>query len=380
VKLLHGIQLMSASIPLSLPNIDSKDLESVSESLKSKSLSVGPLIAAFEEKIAEYLKVKEVIAVSSATTGIELALASMPNLKPDDEVLVPAYTFPACINSVLARGLKPRLVDIDPVSLNIDVEQLERRVTRKTKAIIPVDAFGTPCDIDEILSFCESRGIKIIRDAACALGAQSKEKKIGSDDYPTIFSFHQRKIITTGEGGCVTTNDSQLADRLRRLRSHGAVRGQFYASFEESGFNFRISEIQAALGISQMDKLLLNIEKHAMAAGKYRELLSTESNINLSSAQNFSGRVMQSFIVKLESLEVRNSLISYLRSVNVESTIGTYDLSAQPAYTKFVKRHTFPHARKAGETTLALPIFASITDDQIEFVCQSINKFFQKSI
>jgi dTDP-4-amino-4,6-dideoxygalactose transaminase len=279
---------------------------------------------------------------------------------------------------VLARGLKPRLVDIDSVTLNLDVEQLERRVTRKTKALIPVDAFGTPCAMDDIISICQSRGIKIIRDAACALGAHSNEKKIGSDEYPTIFSFHQRKIITTGEGGCVTTNDSQLADRLRRLRSHGAVRGQFYASFEESGFNFRISEMQAALGISQMDKLLLNIEKHEMAADKYRKLLSTESNVNLSSAHNFTGRVVQSFIVKVESLEVRNSLISYLRSVNVESTIGTYDLSAQPAYSKFVKRQGFPNARTAGETTLAIPIFASITDDQIEFVCHSIKKFFQK--
>lgn len=369
---------MPTKIPLSLPNIDQEDVNSVISTLKSHTLSAGPQINYFEEKIASYLGVREVVAVSSATTGIELALASLPNLKPGDEVLVPAYTFPACINSVLARRLKPRLVDIDMNTLNLDVDQMRKKVTRRTKAVIPVDAFGMPCQIKSIEEFCNSKGILIIRDSACALGAQDPTKKVGNDEFATVFSFHQRKIITTGEGGCVTTNNTELANRLRLLRSHGAVKGEFFATFQTSGFNFRMSEMQAALGISQLDKLKENIEKHSKIASKYRSLLSDISEVDLSSAQEFEGRIMQSFIIKVDSLEIRNALISYLRGLNIESTLGTYDLSSEPAYSKHVKWHQFQNARKAGETTIALPIFSSMSDDQITYVTQSVKSFFGK--
>jgi dTDP-4-amino-4,6-dideoxygalactose transaminase len=363
-------------VPVSGKFFGAPEIKAAVEASLDFWLTSGPYTEDFEKKLAKLLDVKEVVAVSSATTGIELALAATPSLRAGDEVLVPAYTFPACINSVLARGMKPKLVDIDPVTLNLDVLQLKERISRKTKAVIAVDAFGNPCDIEGIKEICEPRSIQIIRDSACALGAVNGEKLVGSDDHPVIFSFHQRKIITTGEGGCVTTNDSEFADRLRRLRSHGILRGPLYASFQEPGFNFRMSEMQASLGISQLDKLDFNIGRHSAIASLYRELLENLPNLDLSSTSHFSGRVIQSFIVKVANSELRDSLIEYLRKFGIESTIGTYDLSCQPAYRKYSKRKKFPVARISGDTTLALPIFARMTDGQIEEVCSAIKNFF----
>ncbi|CAN2170279.1 WecE Predicted pyridoxal phosphate-dependent enzyme apparently involved in regulation of cell wall biogenesis [Candidatus Nanopelagicaceae bacterium] len=369
---------MSIKVPLSAANIDHKDIEIVSDSLQSRNLSGGEAVSKFEEKLASYLGVREVVAVSSATTGIELALATSLNLKTGDEVLVPAFTFPACINSVIARGLKPRLVDIDPVTLNIDVDQLSQTITRKTKLVIPVDAFGTPCNIEKIRETCEKRGVKIVQDAACALGSKNKEGFVGNSDHPVIFSFHQRKIITTGEGGCIATNDLALANKMRQIRSHGAMRGEYFATFINPGFNFRMTEMSASLGLNQLEKLNYNIRRQAEVATRYRKLLCDLSEVDLSSAQEFEGRIMQSFIIKVSSEAVRNSLIGFLRNEGIESTIGTYDLTSQPAYVKYLGRGDFPNARKAGQETIALPIFSTMTDSQIEYVCEKVIAFFRK--
>ena len=377
-KQLIGISQMSIRVPLSAANIDASDIQAVSNSLRERNLSGGIAVARFEEKLADYLGVGEIIAVSSATTGIELALATAPNLKTGDEVLVPAFTFPACINSVIARGLKPRLVDIDPVTLNIDIDQLAKRITRKTKLVIPVDAFGAPCDIEKIREICGKKKINIIQDAACALGSRSKDGLIGDNDHPVVFSFHQRKIITTGEGGCIATNDSALADKMRRIRSHGAIRGEYFASFANPGFNFRMTEMSASLGINQLDKLKSNIRRQDQVSERYREILQEIPEIDLSSAQQFEGRIMQSFIIKVTSESIRDSLIGFLRNEGIESTIGTYDLSSQPAYVKYLGRHSFPNARKAGQVTVALPIFSTLTDSEVDYVCEKIFAFFRK--
>jgi dTDP-4-amino-4,6-dideoxygalactose transaminase len=263
--------------------------------------------------------------------------------------------------------------------LNIDVDQLSKRITRKTRLVIPVDAFGAPCNIEKIKEICRKASINIIQDAACALGSRTKFGLIGNNDHPVVFSFHQRKIITTGEGGCIATNDSSLADKMRQIRSHGAIRGKYFATFDNPGFNFRMTEMSASLGLNQLDKLENNIQRQHEVSERYREILQHHPEIDLSSAQQFEGRIMQSFIIKVNSESIRDSLIGFLRSEGIESTIGTYDLSSQPAYFKYLGRDSFPNARKAGQVTVALPMYSTLTDTEIEYVCEKVLDYFRKA-
>ena len=201
------------------------EAEAVLRVLDTRRLSAGEEIERFEKHLAEYLGVKHVVSVSNATTGIELSLAANESVKPGSEVLLPAFTFPACINSVVARGLKPVLVDIEGNSLNIDPMMIEKSLSKNTSAIIPVDAFGVPYNHKFVQEIADNFKLQIIEDAACALGSSDNGVKIGNSIHPTIFSFHQRKIITTGEGGAVSTNSDYFANRLKLLRSHGALKG-----------------------------------------------------------------------------------------------------------------------------------------------------------
>ena len=369
---------MREYIPLAKPNISRKDIRSVNRVLKTGKLSNGSEIMRFEESLAEYLGVKYVVSTSSATTALELAIAAQDQLSPGDEIMLPAFTFPASINSVIARGLRPIFIDIKRDSLNIDENKLEENVTMKTKAVIPVDAFGLPYNHDSIKKVCSNLNIEIIEDAACALGAQIGSENIGNSNHAVIFSFHQRKILSTGEGGVITTNLENYAKKLKLLRSHGAKFGKLYSSFEAPGYNFRFNEMAAALGSSQLDALDSHIHKLSQVAKNYRSLFAGISEIDLSATVPNEGRVYQSFVVKLPNKNLRDNAILFLRSHKIESTIGTYDLPNQPAYKEFTDGKKYPNSQEAGETTLALPIFSSMKTSDTEYVSEKLIEFIRR--
>jgi dTDP-4-amino-4,6-dideoxygalactose transaminase len=362
---------------LSYPEINQFEVEAVLRVLQSRRLSAGEEIDRFETLLAEYLGVNHVVSVSNATAGIELSLAANESVKPGSEVLLPAFTFPACINSVVARGLKPVLVDVERDTLNINPMSIEKNISKRTSALIPVDAFGVPYNHGLVQQIADKFKIQIIEDAACALGSSENGSKIGNSNHATVFSFHQRKIITTGEGGAIATNSENLASKLKLLRSHGASKGDFYASFVETGFNYRFNEMAASIGITQLEKLESNILAHASIAQKYNDLLENIDGVDITPAGAYPGRIYQSYIVRLASEEIRDSAINWLRSVGIETTIGTYDLSNQPAYQQFTKGVVFPEARAAGKTTLALPLFASLDDSQIDFITSNLIAFLK---
>ena len=267
-------------IPYGHQSITEEDIQAVVDVLRSDYLTTGPAIGEFEQKVADYVGAKYAVAVSNGTAALHIACLAA-GIAPGDEVITTPITFAASANCVLYCGGRPVFADIDPVTYNIDPAEIERKITPKTKAIIPVHFTGQPCEMEEIHRIAREHGLAVIEDAAHALGAEYKGQKIGSlSSDMTAFSFHPVKPITTGEGGMVVTDDAKLYERLCLFRSHGITRaeglmgqneGGWYYEQLELGYNYRMTDIQAALGSSQLEKLDAFIQRRSYLAGRYTE-------------------------------------------------------------------------------------------------------------
>ena len=259
---------MSVGIPLLRPYFDSEELEEIQKVLDSGWVSQGPKVKEFEDRIAEYLGIKYAIAVTNCTSALHLALLGI-GVKEGDEVLVADYTFPATGHAVLYCRAKPIFVDINSQTYNIDSALIEDKITDKTKAIIPVHTFGQPAEIDEIIELAEDHNLKVIEDAACALGAKYKDKYAGTLGDMGCFSFHARKGITTGEGGMVVTDNKNIAEKIRNLSVFGMTSAWdrekstefIIPEFTELGYNYKMSDITAAIGVAQLKKLDKIVER-----------------------------------------------------------------------------------------------------------------------
>lgn len=259
-----GKPVRDTYLPYGQQWIDDEDIEEVVKVLKSDFLTTGPKIEEFEKKFANYIGAKYAVAISNGTAALHAACFAA-GIKEGDEVITTPITFAASANCILYQGGKPVFADIDPKTYNIDIEDVERKITKKTKAIIPVDFTGQPVDIDAVNDIAKKYGLIVIEDAAHSFGAEYKDKKIGSLVDMTTFSFHPVKHITTGEGGMITTNDDKLYNKLKLFRTHGITRdkemlhnkeeGPWFYEQLELGYNYRMTDIQAALGISQLNKI-----------------------------------------------------------------------------------------------------------------------------
>ena len=363
-------------IPLTIPEINFKEIEKdLKKVLKSGILTKGPEVKQFEKMVAEYVGTKYAFATTSATTALHLSLAAL-GIGPADEVLVADFTFPATANVVVQQGAKPVLVDINLDNYNIDIKDLERKITKKTKAIIPVDTFGCPVDMISIMRIAKKYNLAVIEDAACALGAEYKGKKSGSLGDTGCFSFHPRKSITTGEGGIVVTNNSKLAKKISILRDHGGVfsKEQGFYRFEMAGFNYRMSEIQALLGIHQMKNIDKMINKKRKLAKIYSKKLSMIKEIKTPRDISYGKHTFQSYVVLLDKKINRNQVIKKMRKKGIETTLGTYALHAQPFFIKQFgyKPGQLKNSFEAFNRTLTLPFFLSITQKQINHIIKTL--------
>ena len=321
-------------------------------------LTMGPKVGEFEAQLAAACEVEHALAVSSGTAALHLAVLAL-GLEPGDEVLVPAYTFPATANVVELAGLKPVLVDIDPETMNIDIDRVE--VGPRTKAVLPVHLFGRPARIEELPD-----GLLVLEDAAGALGAKRQGRACGSLGLLGCLSFHPRKIVTTGEGGAVTTNDAAVAASVAAMRNHG-WRSLVPPEMPEPGLNYRISDILCAVGIPQMQRLDELLADRTRVAAGYSERLA-DLPVLLPCADEGDVHGWQAYVLQLDD---RDRVLAGLRAQGIEAQIGTYALHQLGAYAGL---GDFPAAARVFERALALPFHTRLSDTDLDRVAAALDK------
>lgn len=358
---------------LARPQLGEEEVEEVRAVLESGYLTQGPKVEQFEAMVAERTGSPHAVAVTSATTALHLSLAAL-EIGPGDEVLVADFTFPATANVVVQQGATPILVDIDLDTFAMNAEDLERRITFRSRAIMPVHPFGLPADMAPILAIADRAGLPVVEDAACALGATYRGRPAGSLGTSGCFSFHPRKSITTGEGGMVVTADDGLAQRLRLLRSHGGVRGGGRFVFEAAGYNYRLSDILAAVGVAQMRKLDAFLAARRRVAGWYHERLSSVAGVRMPITPDWATHTFQSYVLLLDESIDRDAVIGVLRGDGIETTLGTYALHLQPYFSRTFGHApgALPNSARAFRGTLALPLHGGMTDADVDLVVERL--------
>jgi dTDP-4-amino-4,6-dideoxygalactose transaminase len=343
-------------VRLAWPDVGAEEAAAVAEVLESGRLTMGPKVPEFERLLAGACGVEHAVAVSSGTAALHLAVLAL-GLPPGDEVIVPAYTFPATANVVALAGLKPVLVDVDPETMNIDPAQVE--AGRRTKAILAVHLFGRPARIEELPT------VTVIEDAAGALGARRGDRPCGSLGRLGCLSFHPRKIVTTGEGGAVTTSDAGLADDVRQLRNHGWTGG--LVDMPAPGLNYRLSDILCAVGIPQISRLEELLAARARIAAGYAERLAGLP-VLVPAADPGDRHGLQAYVIQLDR---RDAVLGALRTQGIEAQIGTYALHRLSAY---ADQGPFPGADHVFERALALPFHSRLTDSDLDLVAEALTR------
>lgn len=362
-------------IRLTIPSIEQDDLQAVQEAVASGFLVQGARVAAFEEAVASYVGVSHAVAVANCTAALHLSLLAL-NVGPGERVAVTTYSWPATANVIALCGADPVFVDVDPHTFNLNPASLEQVLScTDVKAVLPVYTFGGMADMVRISEICGNYGVPVVEDAACALGASLQGRQAGTWGIMGCFSFHPRKAITTGEGGIIVTNDPALARKLRTLRNHGLDPEAPAPDFVLPGYNLRMTEFQAALGVTQLAKIERIIERRRALAVRYDSLLE-ESGVVTPLAIDGSRHVYQSYVVLLpeRTRRVRDKLVREMRARGIEVTIGTYHI---PLTTYFRNRGGympghFPTTDDIAGRALTLPLHEYLTGDEQEFVVRTL--------
>ena len=367
--------------------LDKKDIEEVIKVLNSDWITQGPKIKEFEEALCEYTGAKYAVAVSSGTAGLHIACLAA-GIKEGDEVITSPITFVASANCILYCRAKPVFADIQEDTVNIDPKEIKKKLTKKTKAIIPVHFAGHPCDLEEIRKISKKHQLTVIEDACHALGAEYKGSKIGACKYSdmTVFSFHPVKSITTGEGGAVLTNNKRLYEKLIILRHHGIAKerrkfikrleGEWYYEMQMLGFNYRITDFQCALGISQLKKLNKFIRKRRKLAKIYNEKLSKLSGIILPTERPYVKSSWHIYCIKVAKTNWRRVIYERLRSMGIGVQIHYIPIYFHPFYKKHLGcgKSICPNAEKYYATTITLPLYPSLSVNSLDYVVKSLKK------
>lgn len=374
-------------ISITEPSFDESEFEMVRAVLASKWVTQGPMTERFEKLIAENQKAAFAMACTSCTAGLHLATMAL-GLGPDDEVIVPAFTWITSAHAAEYVGAKAVFADIDLATFNIDPKALEAAITPRTKAVVAVHLFGLAAPMDEIRAICAPRGIRIIEDAACAIATTYKGEPVGAIGDLGCFSFHPRKVVTTGEGGAVTTNDPELASAVRSLRNHGTTglpsadiepHGPWtMGTFDRIGFNLRLSDIQAAVGVAQMAKLQKLVADRRATAKRYTEMLRDVTDLQLPVAGEVEGHTFQSYVIRLVEggRKRRNAVMSAMALAEMQSRPGTHAVHRLGYYREKygLKAEQFPNSCAAEDTTITLPIVPFMRHSDQERVVQVIRQ------
>ena len=366
-------------ISMSAPDLDESDIRAVLEVLRSGRLALGPKAREFEELIAEYIGVKYAVAVSSGTAGLHILVRTL-EVGPGDEVLVPSFTFSASVNAILYERATPVFVDIEPETYNLDPDDLERKITKRTKAIMAVDIFGHPAEWDRILEIADKYNLKIIDDSCEALGAEYKGKKIGQFGDCACFAFYPNKQITTGEGGIIVTNNSSIAKLARSLRNQGREEMGSWLEHERLGYNYRMDEMSAALGVSQLKKLEVFLEKRERVARIYTEKLKGFSWVRPPVVKPYVRMSWFVYVVTLQEGLDRDTVIGNLEKKGIPARGYFSPIHLQP-YVKRIfgyKGGELPVTENIAKRTLALPFHNNLTEEEIEEVLKTLKDVVER--
>jgi perosamine synthetase len=367
-------------IPYGRQKIDAEDIQSVVEVLQSDWLTTGPKVDEFERAFSDVVGAKYAVAVSSGTAALHAAMYAI-GIGPGDEVIVPAITFAATANCVVFQGGTPVFADVDPDTLLIDPSSVENRISPKTRAVIAVDYAGQPCDYDTLAAIAGENNLALVADACHSLGGRYKDRPVGSLTLLNAFSFHPVKHITTGEGGMITTDDQKLAEKMRLFRNHGIttdhrqrdVQGSWFYEMVDLGYNYRITDFQCALGMSQLKKLPKWVERRQEIAHHYDEAFQNISFVKPLSVRSDVFHSYHLYVVRLSSEDKtldRGLVFSKLREANIGVNVHYIPVHLHPFYHEKFKTGPglCPVAENAYQSIMSLPIFPGLNDDDLSLI------------
>lgn len=383
-------------VPIARTQLTKKEFDIIQKPLESGWVVQGPYTQEFEKKFSEFVDVKESIAVSSCTSALHLSLAAL-NFKPGDEAIVPAFTWISTANVVEHLGGKVVFCDIDLSTFNIDISKIEKKITPRTKAILPVHLFGLSANMNPIIEIAKKHNLFVIEDAACGFGSKYSNKHVGTFGDTGCFSFHPRKAITTGEGGMVTTNNSELARKIRSMRDHGAAMSDFQrhhgsrpyllAEHPYAGYNYRMTDIQASIGLTQMDRAKKIVDERIKLAITYLKSLDGLDFFQLPTNTNGYQHGYQSFpclfdkkninLSNVEDINTRrNSFMDTLQNDGVSTRPATHAVHMLKYYREKyrIDPHDFPNAYIANECSISFPLFNGLTAKEQDYVINTIKK------
>lgn len=373
-------------IKFSSPSLGEAEIAAVSDVIRSNWIVGGPVLQKLEESFAQQCSVAEGVGVSSWTAGAFLVLRAW-GIGPGDEVVVPSYSFIATANVIRHVGAIPVFADIDLNTWNVDPEDIERCITSRTRAILPVDQIGIPCDMDLICDIARRHSLKVLEDAACAIGSCYQGEQVGGLADAAVFSLHARKIVTAGEGGIIVTDDAELGRQLRILRHQGMSKSDFerhggssskFETYDEVGYNFRLTDMQAAIALAQFDRLPQLLEGRRRVSERYQSYFCSHGCIKTVMESPGNEVNWQSFMIGVEenSPMGRNELMQHLDAVGVPSRRGIMAIHREPAY--FDYRCSLPHTEWATDHNILLPIHNDLTAEQQDHVIRSIDNILPR--
>ena len=378
-----GPPVREALLPYGRQTLTETDVAAATEVLRSDWLTTGPKVAAFEEAIADYVDARHAVSFSSGTAALHAAVLAA-GLKPGDEAITTPLTFCATANAALYGGGTPVFADVRDETLMIDPKEVERRITPRTKVLLPVDYAGQPADLDALLALADRHELIVIEDAAHALGAKYRSRMVGSISHMSVFSFHAVKHLTTGEGGMVTTNNGEFVQRLREVRNHGIdsdararqADGQWHYEMTTLGFNYRLTDIACALGLAQLPRLPANLARRRAIAARYEKALATVSSLALPIVAADVTSAWHLYPVRVDASLDRAEVFDALRAEGLGVNVHYIPVHLHPYYrSRFGYRGgEFPIAETASGRLISLPMFHGMTDEDVDDVILAVEK------